>query len=68
MPTFPPHRPYPEALAPNDTRRDCAGDGIQSIERMATPDGAGALNYSIRVPRGVIAVVCPWNLPLLLMT
>jgi len=35
---------------------------------MATPDGAGALNYAIRVPRGVIAVVCPWNLPLLLMT
>ena len=36
--------------------------------RMATPDGAGAFNYAIRVPRGVIAVVCPWNLPLLLMT
>lgn len=36
--------------------------------RMATPDGAGALNYAIRVPRGVIGVVCPWNLPLLLMT
>lgn len=36
--------------------------------RMATPDGAGALNYAIRVPRGVIAVISPWNLPLLLMT
>lgn len=36
--------------------------------RMATPDGEGALNYAIRVPRGVIAVICPWNLPLLLMT
>lgn len=35
---------------------------------MATPDGAGAINYSIRRPKGVIAVVCPWNLPLLLMT
>ncbi|MBL6751049.1 MAG: 2-hydroxymuconic semialdehyde dehydrogenase [Nevskia sp.] len=35
---------------------------------MATPDGGQALNYSIRVPRGVVAVVCPWNLPLLLMT
>ncbi|KNY14088.1 betaine-aldehyde dehydrogenase [Shinella sp. SUS2] len=35
---------------------------------MATPDGAGALNYALRLPRGVIAVVCPWNLPLLLMT
>ena len=35
---------------------------------MPTPDGAGALNYAMRTPRGVIAVICPWNLPLLLMT
>ena len=35
---------------------------------METPDGAGALNYGVRVPKGVIAVICPWNLPLLLMT
>jgi aminomuconate-semialdehyde/2-hydroxymuconate-6-semialdehyde dehydrogenase len=35
---------------------------------MAMPDGRTALNYAIRVPRGVVAVVCPWNLPLLLMT
>lgn len=35
---------------------------------MATPDGGEALNYGVRTPRGVIAVVCPWNLPLLLMT
>ena len=35
---------------------------------MATPDGAGAINYLVRKPKGVIAVVCPWNLPLLLMT
>jgi aminomuconate-semialdehyde/2-hydroxymuconate-6-semialdehyde dehydrogenase len=36
--------------------------------RMSTPDGRTALSYAVRVPRGVIAVVCPWNLPLLLMT
>ncbi|TAM10707.1 MAG: 2-hydroxymuconic semialdehyde dehydrogenase [Nevskiaceae bacterium] len=35
---------------------------------MATPDGGSALNYSVRVPRGVVGVICPWNLPLLLMT
>ena len=35
---------------------------------MTTPDGRTALSYGVRVPRGVIAVVCPWNLPLLLMT
>ena len=36
--------------------------------QMATPDRRGAINYAIRVPRGVIAVIAPWNLPLLLMT
>ena len=35
---------------------------------MDTPDGAGAINYARRRPVGVVAVVCPWNLPLLLMT
>jgi len=35
---------------------------------MATPDGGQALNYAVRSPLGVIGVVCPWNLPLLLMT
>lgn len=34
----------------------------------ATPDGRGALNYAMRRPVGVVAVICPWNLPLLLMT
>ncbi|MBL8458650.1 MAG: aldehyde dehydrogenase family protein, partial [Zoogloea sp.] len=35
---------------------------------MATPDGRGAINYAVRRPVGVVGVVCPWNLPLLLMT
>ena len=35
---------------------------------MPTPDGTGALNYAIRRPKGVVAVIAPWNLPLLLMT
>jgi hypothetical protein len=36
---------------------------------MATPDGARRLNYADALDRcGVIGVVCPWNLPLLLMT
>lgn len=33
-----------------------------------TPDGRGALNYSIRKPKGVVGIICPWNAPLLLMT
>lgn len=47
-------------------------DTIASIStecfQMDTPDEQGALNYAIRKPLGVIAVVSPWNLPLLLMT
>ncbi len=35
---------------------------------LNTPDGTGALNYGVRKPKGVIAVISPWNLPLLLMT
>ncbi|BEG78325.1 2-hydroxymuconic semialdehyde dehydrogenase [Achromobacter xylosoxidans] len=35
---------------------------------MPTPDGVGALNYAMRRPVGVVGVICPWNLPLLLMT
>jgi len=35
---------------------------------MATPDGTGAINYAVRRPVGVVGVICPWNLPLLLMT
>jgi aminomuconate-semialdehyde/2-hydroxymuconate-6-semialdehyde dehydrogenase len=36
--------------------------------QMDTPDGRGAVNYAIRRPVGVVGVICPWNLPLLLMT
>ena len=28
---------------------------------LDTPDGAGALNYVVRGPKGVIAVICPWE-------
>jgi aminomuconate-semialdehyde/2-hydroxymuconate-6-semialdehyde dehydrogenase len=47
-----------------DTVRNAASKSFE----MATPDGAGAINYAVHVPKGVIAVICPWNLPLLLMT
>lgn len=33
-----------------------------------TPDGVEAINYAVRRPKGVVGVICPWNLPLLLMT
>lgn len=36
--------------------------------RTTTADGSEALNYAVRRPVGVVAVVVPWNLPLLLLT
>lgn len=36
--------------------------------KLDTPDGQGAMNVGHRTPKGVIAVISPWNLPLLLMT
>ncbi len=33
-----------------------------------TADGRKALNYAVRKPVGVVAVIVPWNLPLLLLT
>lgn len=47
-----------------DVAKNVATEAFQT----ATPDGAGALNYAIRSPKGVIGVICPWNAPLLLMT
>lgn len=35
---------------------------------QSTADGAGAVHYVQRMPLGVVGVICPWNLPLLLMT
>ena len=41
--------------------------GSELFESTA-PDGRPTLNYTKRRPKGVIAVVCPWNLPFLLTT
>jgi len=44
-----------------------AGAGSELFE-TETPDGAGAINYAVQKPLGVVGVISPWNLPLLLMT
>ena len=36
--------------------------------RTDLPDGRSAINYAIARPLGVVAIISPWNLPLLLMT
>ena len=52
------HRPSPTSSGASPPR----------LSRRARPMAAGALNYALRKPVGVVAVVCPWNLPLLLAT
>jgi aminomuconate-semialdehyde/2-hydroxymuconate-6-semialdehyde dehydrogenase len=47
-----------------DLVKNVALEGFET----STADGRGALNYALRRPVGVVAVVCPWNLPLLLTT
>lgn len=47
-----------------DLARALADEAFQT----PTDDGRGALNYSLRRPLGVVGVICPWNLPLLLLT
>ncbi|UXM95077.1 2-hydroxymuconic semialdehyde dehydrogenase [Bartonella sp. HY329] len=43
---------------------------VQGGDCFQTPtaDGKGALNYTVNRPLGVVAIVSPWNLPLLLFT
>jgi acyl-CoA reductase-like NAD-dependent aldehyde dehydrogenase len=60
MSTFPRRGLLQDLCRPSRTPR-------QSFQ-MTTPDSRTALSYAIRVPRGVIAVVCRQNLPLLLAT
>jgi aminomuconate-semialdehyde/2-hydroxymuconate-6-semialdehyde dehydrogenase len=36
--------------------------------QTVTDDGQEAINLVVREPLGVVGVICPWNLPLLLMT
>lgn len=47
-----------------DLAKSRAGECFQS----EAPDGGQVLNYAINKPLGVVAVIAPWNLPLLLLT
>jgi aminomuconate-semialdehyde/2-hydroxymuconate-6-semialdehyde dehydrogenase len=47
---------------------DVVASAGQSSFLTELPDGGQALNYAARGPLGVVAVIVPWNLPLLLLT
>lgn len=62
------HIDIPRGAANFKMFTDVAKTAANEFFPMPTPDGTGAINYSLRRPKGVIAVISPWNLPLLLMT
>lgn len=41
---------------------------MHETDAGATPGSAHAINYTLRKPRGVSALISPWNLPLYLLT
>lgn len=44
--------------------RQSGGDYFE----MRAPDGSDVFSYSVRKPHGVVAIISPWNLPMLLLT
>lgn len=58
----------PRGIANFRSYADLALGRAEEAYRTTTPDGLGALNYTVRRPLGVVAIVSPWNLPLLLLT
>ncbi|WP_199809145.1 2-hydroxymuconic semialdehyde dehydrogenase [Streptomyces griseus] len=58
----------PRAVANFRSYADLLAGRAERSWHTPTPDGRGALNYTVRKPLGVVAVVSPWNLPLLLLT
>ncbi|MEV6139145.1 2-hydroxymuconic semialdehyde dehydrogenase [Nocardia sp. NPDC051990] len=56
------------ALANFRTFADVVAAAGQESFLTELPGGRRALNYAVRKPLGVVAVIVPWNLPLLLLT
>ncbi|GHE30020.1 MULTISPECIES: 2-hydroxymuconic semialdehyde dehydrogenase [Streptomyces] len=56
------------AIANFRTFADIVAAAGQDSYLTDLPDGRQALNYAVRKPLGVVAVIVPWNLPLLLLT
>ncbi|MGW2843779.1 2-hydroxymuconic semialdehyde dehydrogenase [Streptomyces sp. NPDC001108] len=58
----------PRAVANFRSYADLLAGRSERSWHTSTPDGRGALNYTVHKPLGVVAVISPWNLPLLLLT
>ncbi|MEH6551616.1 MAG: 2-hydroxymuconic semialdehyde dehydrogenase [Pseudomonadales bacterium] len=58
----------PRGAANFKTFADLAQSQSGQCFETTTANGELAMNYSVNKPLGVVAVISPWNLPLLLMT
>lgn len=58
----------PGAIASFKSFAELAKDDSTESLRIETPDRKGAINYTVRAPKGVVAVLCPWNAPLLILS
>jgi acyl-CoA reductase-like NAD-dependent aldehyde dehydrogenase len=41
-----------------------AGEAVRSMGEVVPPQAAGALQFTLREPLGVVALITPWNFPL----
>ena len=62
------HLDIPRGAANFRVFADLVKNHATEFFQMETAGGGQAINFAVRKPKGVIAVICPWNLPLLLMT
>jgi aminomuconate-semialdehyde/2-hydroxymuconate-6-semialdehyde dehydrogenase len=62
------HLDIPRGAANFRVFADAIATASTECFEMDTADGGRALNYAVRKPFGVVAVIAPWNLPLLLLT
>lgn len=58
----------PRGAANFRTFAEIGANQADEVFRTATASGERALNYTVRRPLGVAAVIVPWNLPFLLLT
>ncbi|MFT0545768.1 2-hydroxymuconic semialdehyde dehydrogenase [Allopusillimonas ginsengisoli] len=58
----------PRGIANFRTFADLASTAGSEMYDSTAPDGARVISYVNRKPLGTVGIICPWNLPLLLLT
>lgn len=58
----------PRGIANFRTFADLVATASSDMYESTAPDGARVISYVNRKPIGTVGIICPWNLPLLLLT